>query len=285
MGFCGGNVSSQEKQAQANQAALSNQLTQQAQTIMGASSQVFNDLISAFAPIVAAGPYQEGFSLAQLSEMKSQAITQTGVAARNAMTAVKQAAAAQGGGNIPLPGGAAIGAELTTANAMAQTGAAQLTGIDLASKEQGLRNFYAAAGALAGAPGAAFGVANQAGGVASGAAAASAQTAEDITRVQNQPGWGLSLLSAASSLGGAAISKWCWIAESLYGTYDMRTIFVRSWINDVYHKTFIGKIVLFFYGLFGKQTAKLVKVSPMLQRIFRPIFDKALAKAEVFYKE
>jgi len=285
VGFCGGNVSSQEKTAQANQAALSNTLTQQAQTIMGASSKVFNDLIAAFAPIVAAGPYQEGFSLSQLAEMKSQAVTQTGVAARNAMTAVKQAASAQGGGNIPLPGGATIGAEIGVANAAAQTGAAQLTGIDLASKEQGLKNFYAAAGVLGGAPGAAFGVANQAGQVATGAAAASAQTAEDITKVQNQPGWGLSLLSAASSLGGAAIGKWCWIAEALYGVDAPKTILVRKWINNVYAKTFVGKIVLFFYGLLGKQVAKLVKVSPMLQRVFHPIFDKALAKAEAFYKE
>jgi hypothetical protein len=205
MGFCGGSVSGQETTAQAAQASLGKQLTEQAQTIMGNSSKVFQDLMGAFEPIVAAGPNQEGYSLAQLSEMKSQAITGTGVAARNAMTAVKQANAAAGGGNMSLPGGARIGAETATANYEAQKGAEQLTGIDLASKEQGLKNFIGAAGVLGGAP-SVFGVANQAGQAATQAWGGAAQTAEDITKVQNQPGWGMGLLGAAASLGGAALT-------------------------------------------------------------------------------
>jgi hypothetical protein len=204
MGFCGGSVSSQEKSAQATQAALTNTLTQQAQQIMGDSSKVFAQMFASFAPIVAAGPYQEGFSQAELANLNSQSVTQTGIAARKAMTAVKQAGAAYGGGNIALPGGARIGAETATANIAAQYGAQQLEQIKEQDYSQGRANFFEAASVLGGTPGE-FATANQAGQVAVGAGSASAQTAEDITKVQNQPGWGMGLLSAASSLAGGFI--------------------------------------------------------------------------------
>ena len=205
MGFCGGTVSQAEKDASAASATLAKSLNTQAMTIMGNSSKVYQDLIGAFEPIAAAGIHQDGFDPATMATLKSDAITQTGVAGRNAMTAVKQANAAAGGGNAMLPGGAAIGAEMGTANAVAQGGAEDLSKIDLANKEQGQKNFIAASQGLAGAPNV-FGVANNAANSATGAQAASNGISEDMTKVQNQPGWGMSLLSAAASLGGAAMT-------------------------------------------------------------------------------
>jgi hypothetical protein len=205
MGFCGGDVSKQEKDAQATQAALTNTLMQQAQQIMGDSSKVFAQMFASFAPIVAAGPFQEGYSEKEKALQSSEVVTQTGIAARNAMTAVKEAGAAYGGGNVALPGGARIGAETGTANIAAQTSAAELENIETRSLALGRQNFFQAAGVLGGAP-QVFNPATAAGQAATGAAAGSAQTAEDITKVQNQPGWGMGLLSAAGALGGSFVS-------------------------------------------------------------------------------
>ena len=205
MGFCGGSVSKQEKDAQATQAALTNTMMQQAQEIMGDSSKVFAAMFSAFAPIVAAGPFQEGYSEKEKALQRSSVITQSGIAARNAMTAVKQAGAAYGGGNIVAPGGARIGAEIGTANIAAQASAAELQDIETRSLALGRQNFFQAASVLGGAP-QVFNPATAAGNAAVGAGSASAQTAEDITKVQNQPGWGMGLLSAAGALGGSFIS-------------------------------------------------------------------------------
>jgi hypothetical protein len=208
MGFCGSSVSSQEKAAQAKQAGLMDQLTQQAQQLMGNASKVFQSLIGSFTPTILAGPNQEGYGPEQMSALKSGAITSTAIAGRNAMTAVKQAQAAVGGGNMALPGGAAIGAEMGAANTVAQQGAAEQLQIEEQSKELGYQKYKDAAGVLSGSMNV-FNPATQAGQVAVGAGQASAQTAEDITKVQNQPGWGVgllnSLVAAGGTLGGAAL--------------------------------------------------------------------------------
>src|SRR5579872_2605206 len=59
----------------------------QAGQVFGASSSVFKNLMSTFAPIVAAGPSQRGFSLPEEQTLNSAAITNTGIAARNAKQA------------------------------------------------------------------------------------------------------------------------------------------------------------------------------------------------------
>src|SRR5690242_15199946 len=82
----------------------------QAQDVFGASSGVFKSLMNAFAPIVAAGPGQRGFSLAESQALKSSAITNTGIAAKNAKQAAGEELAAVGGGNMPqLPSGTVAG--------------------------------------------------------------------------------------------------------------------------------------------------------------------------------
>jgi hypothetical protein len=201
MGFCGGSVSSQEKAAQASQSKLADQMTQQAAQIMGFSSKVFQDLIGAFEPILAAGPNQAGYDQPTMARLKSEAITQTGIAARNAMTAVKEGQAAVGGGNVALPGGSAIGQQLYTANVAAQQGAQELSNIEQQSVNLGRQNFMAAAGVLGGAP-QVFNPATQAGQTATGAWGQAAQTAQHITSVQNQPGWGMGILGAVGGIMG-----------------------------------------------------------------------------------
>lgn len=143
VGLCCG-ASGEQKDMQ-KQSAFFDNMMQQAAQIFGASSKVFNDLISAFAPIVAAGPNQHGFSPAEKPNLESSAISQSGIAARNAKQAAGNAQAALGGGNMALPSGAAIGTDLAVANAAAQNTAEQLSTIRQADYATGRENYFKAA--------------------------------------------------------------------------------------------------------------------------------------------
>lgn len=194
---CG--ASSQQNAAQAAQANAYTQMTQQAQQIFGASSQVFQQLQNTFAPTVAAGPSQEGFSAAEKGNLQSQAITQSGVAARNAQQAVGQSIAAQGGGNNPaLQSGVNTGINLSVANAAAANTANQLGQINEADYATGRQNYDTAVAGLAGAPNT-FNPASTAGNAATGAGEASANTANQIAS-QNQS-W---VQAVTGALGGVA---------------------------------------------------------------------------------
>lgn len=194
--MCG--ASSGQKQTAAAQTNLFNTLTKQAGQEFGDSSAVFGDLVSSFAPIVAAGPNQAGFSATEEAALKSDAITNTGAAYRNASQAVKENAAAVGGGNMVLPGGAEIGAENAVANQGAEQTAEALNKIDVANYETGRQNYFAAASGLAAAP-TAFSPSNTAGEVATGAGTAVANTENQIAQENN------SWVSAVSgALGGIA---------------------------------------------------------------------------------
>src|ERR1700744_741925 len=93
-------ASAAQNAAQQQQAAFATQSMQQASQVFGNSSTVFNDLVNTFAPTVAAGPNQEGFSAAEKANLQSQAITNSGQAYRNAAQAVGEAESAQNGGNF-----------------------------------------------------------------------------------------------------------------------------------------------------------------------------------------
>lgn len=121
-----------------------------AQQVFGASSSVFNDLMKAFSPIVANGPNQTGFSLPELSALKSQAITDTGKSYEHARQVVQAGQAAQGGTGVAGYEGA-LNAAL--AREGAESTAGRLTDINLKNYETGRNNFFQAAGVLGGAPG------------------------------------------------------------------------------------------------------------------------------------
>lgn len=147
--LCG--ATSGQKEIGAQQKSVFNQIVEKAGSLFRQGDQVFGDLINAYAPIVAAGPNQEGFDAQTMAALDSNVITQNGVAYRNASTAAKEAQAAVGGGNMALPSGASIGRNASIANAAAANTSNQLTDIRLKSKELGRQNFWAAAPILAGA--------------------------------------------------------------------------------------------------------------------------------------
>src|ERR1035437_4741344 len=140
-------------------------LTQQAATEFGQASGVFNDLQKSFAPIVAAGPNQEGFSPTEKLAMNSQAITNTGNAYKNAKAAVGNANSAVGGGNTgDTSGGATVGENLSLAENAGNQTASELNQITQQDYATGRQNYFNAAQGLAGAPGV-FGTSNSAGSV------------------------------------------------------------------------------------------------------------------------
>ena len=105
--MCGASSSQKDiaQQQQQNFSTLSNQAGQ----VFGSSSQVFKDLTSSFEPVLAAGKDQAGYSAAELSNLQSQAVTQGGIATRNAQQAAGERASAAGGGTTILPNGATMG--------------------------------------------------------------------------------------------------------------------------------------------------------------------------------
>jgi hypothetical protein len=79
--------------------------------------------------------------------------------------------------------------------------------------------------------------------------------------------------------GGGGGGGGCWIAEALYGAGDLRTLVLRAWINSGDITSTAGRILIGLYGRFGEATAQHIRTFPILQRLFRPVFDRASRKA------
>ena len=172
-----------------------NQLTSQATTVFGSASQVFNGLMSTFAPIVAAGPSQQGFSPAQVANLNSQAITQSGQAYKNEKAAVGNAEAAVGGGKVALPNGANVGTNLSLAENAGNQTANELGQITQANYAQGNKNYESAVAGEENAP-SVFGTASGAAGAATSGGEAAANTENQIAQENN------SWMSAVSGVLG-----------------------------------------------------------------------------------
>jgi hypothetical protein len=91
------------------------------------------------------------------------------------------------------------------------------------------------------------------------------------------------VLSGGSQAVGTAAMSTCWIAAVLYDE-DLysgpRVNKIRQWLDQVYSKTRMGKIVVNLYEKYGKQIADIIANHSWLKLIFRPLFDLALRKSE-----
>ena len=195
--MCG--ATSGEKSVAAGQSSLFNTATSQAQQEFGDSSTAFGDLMSAFTPIAAAGPSQQGWSPAELSTINSAAITNTGAQYKAADTAVKEATAAYGGGNVALPSGAEIAPQLATSEAGAQQTASELNANLVADYQQGNQNWKTAVAGIEGAPGV-FNAPNSATSAATGSGTAAFQSQNTIAQA---PTWGSVAMGALGDVAGA----------------------------------------------------------------------------------
>lgn len=194
--MCGA-TSAQNSQVATSQQAYNTAL-QNSQAVFGASSTAFKDLMGTFAPTVAAGPSQQGFSGAELANDNSEAITQVGQEAKNEKAAVGNAEATQGGGVSQLPSGASVGADLSVAENAGNQTASELSGIQSADYATGRQNYDTAVAGLESAP-SVFGASTSATGAASGAGDVAGTAIQNQSAAQ-QSGWQL----AAGALGGIA---------------------------------------------------------------------------------
>jgi hypothetical protein len=199
---CG--ASSAQNQIQTAQTNAYTQMTQQASQVFGQDSAVFNDLMNSFAPIVAAGPSQQGFSAQQLASLNSQAITQTGINYNNAKQAVGEAESAQGGGNAPdVTGGAKIATDLGIATSAAQQTSSEENQIAQANWAQGNENYKAATSGLLNSTNA-FNSATSANNATTGSGSAAANTANEIASQNNS--WVQGVTGALGSIAGGVVS-------------------------------------------------------------------------------
>lgn len=200
---CG--ASSQQTETYNQQTQLSQQIMQQGQQVFGSASQVFSDLVSSLAPTVAAGPNQEGFSQAEKSALNSQAITNAGVAYKNAKAATGNAIAAQGGGNTSLTSGANLGIQANLASSASQNTADQLNQINLNDYATGRQNYDTAVSDLTNSTNV-FNAATNADNSATSALNGQANTANQIASQNNS--WVNAVTGALGGIAGAATTGW-----------------------------------------------------------------------------
>jgi hypothetical protein len=77
---------------------------------------------------------------------------------------------------------------------------------------------------------------------------------------------------------GAGIAA-CWIAEVIYGVDDPRTHLLRSWLNDEFKRTRVGRVVMAVYVRFGERIAAQAAKHSWLRAVLRPWFNLALDAA------
>lgn len=206
---CG--ASSAQNQALSTQTNLTNQIVQQGQQVFGNSSKVFNDLVSSLSPTVANGPNQQGFSAAETSALKSQAITQSGAAARNAQQAAGQIQSAEGGGNTSdTNGGTNAGINANIEGSAAANTANELSQIDQANYATGRDNYKQAVSALGGST-SVFNPATGLDDAATSSASAEASTANQIASQNNSwmniVGGALGAVAGSAVGGGGALTS------------------------------------------------------------------------------
>ena len=201
--MCG--ASSQESSIANEQAQNFQTMSNEAQTVFGNSSQIFNDLNAAFAPIATAGPGQSGYTAPELAALKSQAITNTGQQYRNASQAAGERIAASGGGNTFLPSGTTAAIQGNIAQAGAAQTASQLNNIAIENANVGRQNWLASAGILAGAPNV-FNPATSSGNATTSAGSSAMSGATTVQQANNAwVGDVMGVLGDASQIAGAAI--------------------------------------------------------------------------------
>ena len=194
--------------ALATQTSITNQVMQQGQQVFGDASSVYKDLVSSLSPTVAAGPNQHGFSQAELANLNSQAITQNGIAYKNAKAATGNAMSSVGGGNTSMPSGTTEGIDENLASSAASNTANELGQITQADYTQGNTNYNNAVNAI-GRSTESFNPSTNLDNAASSAAAGQASTANQIA-TQNQSWMGAVsgvLGSVAGAAAGAGIAK------------------------------------------------------------------------------
>jgi hypothetical protein len=196
---CG--ASAAQLQLQGQQMGFATQVANQAGTIFGKDSSVFNALTGSLLPTIAKGPNAPGFSAGELAARNAGVITTGAQAAANSRSALGNAAASQGGGNTGLTAGATSVNEANTTADIAQGTASELNKVQEQNYEVGRQEYNEAIKGAEGA-GEVFNSATSAAGAADSAFKGAATTANEIT-AENQS-WQNAAIGALGGVAGAA---------------------------------------------------------------------------------
>lgn len=149
---CGGGASSAQKTLESEEANFYQTLTQDYSTVFGEQQQSWNALKTAITPILNAGPNQQGFNAAELSNLNTTAIDSVGGNYQNAQRAVNNQLAGRGG-NSGLQSGVDQQISSTIGTEAAGNLSNEELGITQANYATGLANYNNAVGAMEGLSG------------------------------------------------------------------------------------------------------------------------------------
>ena len=139
--------------ASAQQSSFTNNVIAQGQQVFGNDSTVFNDMISAYSNILAAGPSQQGFGAGEQNALNSAELSNVASQYKNVAGATKENQAAFGGGNTVTTSGQTQNTNTGIAEAAANSAATGLNQIQQANWAQGNANWKAAGAGMQAAPG------------------------------------------------------------------------------------------------------------------------------------
>jgi hypothetical protein len=77
-----------------------------------------------------------------------------------------------------------------------------------------------------------------------------------------------------SAAQGAGLAMSCWIAEALWGPYDLHTIRLRAFLNGVYSKTWTGRMFMWCYRHCGQFVARQARAHSWVRRLLMPLFRR-----------
>ena len=132
----------------AAQQSLQQQLQTEATAAYGDDAGIMQQLSAAYAPIVAAGPNQEGYSPQEEQTLRTQADESTATDYKQAKEATDESLSAEGGGNTEVPSGTKDAIDAGIAEKGAQQRSSEQLGITDADYQQGYQEFSDATGGL-----------------------------------------------------------------------------------------------------------------------------------------
>lgn len=143
--MCGGPTATQD-QLQQEEADFYQTQIQAYNTAYANFSAISSALNAQFAPIVAAGPNQTGFSAPEMTTLNTQAVQGTATNYDSAETALNEGLAAEGSGGEGLSSGQTAQLRGELGSSAAATESSEELGIDQADYSQGYTNYENAVG-------------------------------------------------------------------------------------------------------------------------------------------
>jgi hypothetical protein len=198
--MCG--ATSEQKELQREQMDFYKQGNERAATAFAEDQAILTQMQQIYAPILAKGPNQRGFSDEERNSLDAQTIDGTADNYARASRAVNEEMAAKGGGSA-MPTGAEIQLKQDVASSAAKEESRQQAQIIAADWAQGHKQFGEATDALMTASGHLNPTAYQNSATEAGGAAS--KTANDIAVASNS--WVNAAIGAAGALGGAVVSE------------------------------------------------------------------------------